>query len=45
MAQKKDTKTGTWYYYGSYLRNGKRVQFKKRGFKTKGEVKQATLHH
>lgn len=41
MAQRKDTKTGTWCYYGSYLRNGKRIQFKKRGFKTKTEAKKA----
>ena len=39
MAQKRDEKTGKWYYYGSYLKNGKRVQYKKRGFDTKKEAR------
>lgn len=36
MAVKKDTKTGTWYFYGSYkMMNGKTKQYKKRGFSKK----------
>lgn len=31
MAVKKDEKTGTWYFYGSYkMKNGKYRQYKKR---------------
>lgn len=42
MAQQKDTKTGKWMYYGSYVdRNGKRIQYKKRGFETKKEARKA----
>ena len=30
MAVKKDEKTGTWYFYGSYkMKNGKYRQYKK----------------
>ena len=45
MAVKKDTKTGTWYFYGSYkMMNGKQKQYKKRGFpKKKDAVKAAIL--
>jgi len=33
MAQQKDTKTGKWMYYGSYVdASGRRKQYKKRGF-------------
>lgn len=40
MAQKKDQKTGKWYYYGSYLqKDGKRVQYKKRGFSTERKAR------
>lgn len=36
MAVKKDEKTGTWYFYGSYkMKNGKYRQYKKRGFPKK----------
>lgn len=36
MAVKKDEKTGTWYFYGSYkTKNGKYRQYKKRGFPKK----------
>lgn len=39
MGQKKD-KNGTWYCYGSYVYNGERKQFKKRGFATKKQAKE-----
>lgn len=35
MAQKKDPKTGKWFYYGKYIQGGKTKQYKKRGFKTR----------
>ncbi|RGB58613.1 MULTISPECIES: site-specific integrase [Erysipelotrichaceae] len=39
MAQKKDEKTGKWYYYGSYVDEfNKRIQYKKRGYNTKREA-------
>lgn len=39
MATKKDDKTKKWFYYGSYLNEeGKRTQYKKRGFRTKHEA-------
>lgn len=42
MAQQKDTKTGKWMYYGSYVdANGKRKQYKKRGFDSKKEARKA----
>lgn len=42
MAQRKDTTTGTWYYYGWYPgKDGKRKSYKKRGFRTKPEAKRA----
>lgn len=42
MAVKKDEKQGTWYYYGSYVDAlGKHKQYKKRGFRTKKEAKEA----
>lgn len=42
MAQKKDTERGTWMFYGTYKTlDGKRVQYKKRGFATKKEAKEA----
>lgn len=42
MAVKKDEKKGTWYYYGVYTNFlGKRKQYKKRGFRTKREAKEA----
>lgn len=42
MAQKKDTVKGTWYFYGSYVNyEGVRKQYKKRGFATKKEAKEA----
>ena len=41
MAQKQET-NGTWTYYGKYTNsNGERVNYKKRGFKTKREAKEA----
>lgn len=42
MAVKKDEKHGTWYYYGRYTDAlGNKKQYKKRGFKTKKEAKEA----
>lgn len=42
MAQRKDTKTNTWYYYGVLrLPGGKSKQYKKRGFSSKGAAKKA----
>lgn len=42
MAVKKDEKHGTWYYYGRYTDAlGNRKQYKKRGFRTKKEAKEA----
>lgn len=38
MAQKKDQKTGKWYYYGKYRINGNYKQYKKRGFNTRREA-------
>lgn len=44
MAVKKDEKTGTWYFYGSYkMKNGKYKQYKKRGFKKKSEAFKAEI--
>lgn len=44
MAQQKDTKTGKWMYYGSYVDiDGKRKQYKKRGFDTKKEAIKAEI--
>lgn len=39
MAQKYDPKTKKWYYYGSYVKNGKRIQYKKRGFTTERKAR------
>ena len=39
MAQKYDKKTKKWYYYGSYVKNGKRIQYKKRGFTTERKAR------
>lgn len=45
MAQKKDTKTGKWYYYGKYTDNDGGVkQYKKRGFETKKECRIAEVN-
>ena len=42
MAQQKDAKRGTWFFYGSYVDyHGTRIQYKKRGFSTKKEAKEA----
>lgn len=42
MAQQKDSKTGKWMYYGSYLNyHGERIQYKKRGFATKKDARKA----
>mgnify|MGYP002084978500 CR=1 FL=1 len=42
MAQQKDIKTGKWMYYGSYIDvDGKRKQYKKRGYDTKKEARLA----
>ncbi|WP_320973962.1 tyrosine-type recombinase/integrase [Dysgonomonas capnocytophagoides] len=42
MAQKKDPKTNKWYYYGAYINDdGKKVQYKKRGFAKKKDAKAA----
>ena len=42
MAQKKDEKRKTWFYYGSYIdKHGKRIQYKKRGFETKRDARMA----
>lgn len=38
MAQKKDQKTGKWYFYGKYKKDGVFKNYKKRGFKTKREA-------
>lgn len=44
MAVKKDTKTGTWYFYGSYkMMNGKQKQYKKRGFLKKKDAVKAEI--
>lgn len=44
MAVKKDTKTGTWYFYGSYkMMNGKQKQYKKRGFPKKKDAVKAEI--
>lgn len=44
MAVKKDTKTGTWYFYGSYkMMNGKQKQYKKRGFAKKKDAVKAEI--
>lgn len=44
MAVKKDTKTGTWYFYGSYkMMNGKTKQYKKRGFAKKKDAVKAEI--
>lgn len=44
MAVKKDTKTGTWYFYGSYkMMNGKTKQYKKRGFPKKKDAVKAEI--
>lgn len=44
MAVKKDEKTGTWYFYGSYkMKNGKHRQYKKRGFKKKKDAVKAEI--
>lgn len=41
MAQKKDEKTGKWFYYGT-IKNGSKIkQYKKRGFNTKRECANA----
>lgn len=41
MAQKQET-NGTWTYYGKYTNTkGERVNYKKRGFKTKKDAKEA----
>ena len=43
MAVKKDEKTGTWYFYGSYkMKNGKYRQYKKRGFQKKKDAIKAS---
>ena len=39
MAQKYDKKTKKWYYYGSYVKHGKRIQYKKRGFTTERKAR------
>ena len=39
MAQKLDKKTKKWYYYGSYVKNGKKIQYKKRGFSTERKAR------
>lgn len=41
MAQKLDEVTGKWYYYGYRKKNGKRVQYKKRGFATRKQANEA----
>lgn len=38
MAQKKDQKTGKWYFYGKCKKDGVFKNYKKRGFKTKREA-------
>ena len=38
MAQKKDQKTGKWYFYGKYKKDGVFKNYKRRGFKTKREA-------
>lgn len=38
MAQKKDQKTGKWYYYGKYKKDGVFKNYKKRGFKTRRDA-------
>lgn len=44
MAVKKDEKTGTWYFYGSYkMNNGKYRQYKKRGFPKKKDAVKAEI--
>lgn len=44
MAVKKDEKTGTWYFYGSYkMKNGKCRQYKKRGFPKKKDAVKAEI--
>ena len=44
MAVKKDEKTGTWYFYGSYkMKNGKYRQYKKRGFPKKKDAVKAEI--
>lgn len=44
MAVKKDEKTGTWYFYGSYkMNNGKYRQYKKRGFTKKKDAVKAEI--
>lgn len=44
MAVKKDTKTGTWYFYGSYkMMNGKQKQYKRRGFPKKKDAVKAEI--
>lgn len=44
MAVKKDEKTGTWYFYGSYkMKNGKQKQYKKRGFPKKKDAVKAEI--
>lgn len=44
MAVKKDEKTGTWYFYGSYkMMNGKQKQYKKRGFPKKKDAVKAEI--
>lgn len=44
MAVKKDEKTGTWYFYGSYkMKNGKYRQYKKRGFSKKKDAVKAEI--
>lgn len=40
MSQKLDKKTGKWYYYGTYYLNGKKKQYKKRGFPSKKVAKE-----
>lgn len=45
MAVKKDEKTGTWYFYGSYkMKNGKYRQYKKRGFPKKERCSKSRDH-
>lgn len=44
MAVKKDEKTGTWYFYGSYkMKNGKYRQYKKRGLPKKKDAVKAEI--
>lgn len=44
MAVKRDEKTGTWFFYGSYkMKNGKRKQYKKRGFAKKKDAIKAEI--